>query len=35
MTPSFDTDPVTLARQLSGWTLLVAGVGGVIVETEA
>lgn len=35
MTPRFDTDPVTLARQLIGWTLLVDGVGGVIVETEA
>lgn len=35
MTPTFDTDPVTLARQLIGWTLLVDGVGGVIVETEA
>lgn len=35
MTPDFATDPVTLARQLVGWTLLVEGVGGVIVETEA
>jgi len=35
MTPDFDTDPMTLARQLIGWTLLVDGVGGVIVETEA
>jgi DNA-3-methyladenine glycosylase len=35
MTPDFDTDPVTVARRLIGWTLLVDGVGGVIVETEA
>ncbi|HEY8877030.1 MAG TPA: DNA-3-methyladenine glycosylase [Roseateles sp.] len=35
MTPDFDTAPVTLARRLIGWTLLVDGVGGVIVETEA
>ncbi|RZJ07152.1 MAG: DNA-3-methyladenine glycosylase [Rubrivivax sp.] len=31
----FHQDPVTVARQLLGWTLLVDGVGGVIVETEA
>jgi DNA-3-methyladenine glycosylase len=31
----FSADPVTVARQLIGATLLVAGVGGVIVETEA
>jgi DNA-3-methyladenine glycosylase len=31
----FETGPVELARQLVGWTLLVDGVGGVIVETEA
>lgn len=35
MTPNFDADPVTLARQLLGWTLLIDGVGGVIAETEA
>jgi DNA-3-methyladenine glycosylase len=35
MTPDFATDPLTLAQQLIGWTLLVDGVGGVIVETEA
>lgn len=35
MQPHFDTDPLTLARQLIGWTLLVDGVGGLIVETEA
>jgi len=35
MPPHFDTDPLTLARQLIGWTLLVDGVGGRIVETEA
>jgi DNA-3-methyladenine glycosylase len=28
-------DPVTAARDLIGWTLLVDGVGGPIVETEA
>lgn len=33
--PDFDAGPVDLARQLVGWTLLVDGVGGVIVETEA
>jgi DNA-3-methyladenine glycosylase len=33
--PPFETDPVTLARGLIGWTLCVDGVGGVIVETEA
>lgn len=35
MTPDFRDGPVHLARQLIGWTLLVDGVGGVIVETEA
>ncbi|RZL28586.1 MAG: DNA-3-methyladenine glycosylase [Rubrivivax sp.] len=33
--PDFRQDPVTVARELLGWTLLVDGVGGVIVETEA
>lgn len=32
---SFQTDPVTLARALIGARLVVRGVGGVIVETEA
>jgi DNA-3-methyladenine glycosylase len=31
----FDADPVSLARELIGATLLLDGVGGVIVETEA
>jgi DNA-3-methyladenine glycosylase len=31
----FDADPVTLARAAVGMTLLVDGVGGVVVETEA
>lgn len=31
----FAQSPETVARQLIGWTLLVDGVGGVIVETEA
>jgi DNA-3-methyladenine glycosylase len=31
----FDASPVALAQQLLGWTLLIDGVGGVIVETEA
>ncbi|MGQ3051248.1 MAG: DNA-3-methyladenine glycosylase [Roseateles sp.] len=31
----FKGGPVDVARQLLGWTLLVGGVGGVIVETEA
>ncbi|MEO6276593.1 DNA-3-methyladenine glycosylase [Roseateles sp.] len=35
MTPNFNESPVALARQLLGWTLLIDGVGGVIVETEA
>lgn len=35
MTLDFSDDPVTVARRLVGWTLLVDGVGGVIVETEA
>ena len=35
MPPNFDDNPVAVARELLGWTLLVAGVGGVIVETEA
>ncbi|HEY9106764.1 MAG TPA: DNA-3-methyladenine glycosylase, partial [Roseateles sp.] len=33
--PDFAASPVLVARQLLGWTLLVDGVGGVIVETEA
>jgi DNA-3-methyladenine glycosylase len=33
--PDFQQSPVDLARRLLGWTLLVDGVGGVIVETEA
>ncbi|WP_457424305.1 DNA-3-methyladenine glycosylase [Roseateles sp. P5_E7] len=32
---NFEESPVALAQQLLGWTLLVEGVGGVIVETEA
>jgi len=35
MTPDFKHSPVAVAQQLLGWTLLVDGVGGVIVETEA
>jgi DNA-3-methyladenine glycosylase len=35
MPPDFDASPVAVARELLGWTLLVGGVGGVIVETEA
>lgn len=31
----FAQSPEAVARQLIGWTLLVGGVGGVIVETEA
>ncbi|RZL40597.1 MAG: DNA-3-methyladenine glycosylase [Rubrivivax sp.] len=31
----FSQSPESVARQLIGWTLLVDGVGGVIVETEA
>lgn len=31
----FSQSPEVVARQLIGWTLLVNGVGGVIVETEA
>jgi DNA-3-methyladenine glycosylase len=31
----FDRDVCEVARELVGWTLLVDGVGGVIVETEA
>jgi DNA-3-methyladenine glycosylase len=31
----FTVSPLALAPQLIGWTLLVDGVGGVIVETEA
>ena len=31
----FDADPVTVARAVIGATLLVEGVGGVVVETEA
>lgn len=31
----FSADAALVARQLIGWTLLVNGVGGVIVETEA
>lgn len=31
----FSQPPEAVARQLIGWTLLVDGVGGVIVETEA
>lgn len=32
---NFDESPLDLAQQLLGWTLLIDGVGGVIVETEA
>ena len=32
---NFADNPVAVARQLVGWTVLVGGVGGVIVETEA
>ncbi|RZJ02018.1 MAG: DNA-3-methyladenine glycosylase [Rubrivivax sp.] len=32
---NFETSPVAVARELLGWTLLVDGVGGIIVETEA
>ncbi|MDR7270484.1 DNA-3-methyladenine glycosylase [Pelomonas saccharophila] len=32
---NFAQSPQTVARQLIGWTLLVDGIGGVIVETEA
>ena len=35
MALNFEDSPVTVARQLVGWTLRVDGVGGVIVETEA
>ena len=36
MTPGLDLgDPVAAARALIGWTLLVEGVGGPIVEAEA
>ena len=35
MPMNFHENPVTVARQLVGWTVLVDGVGGVIVETEA
>ncbi|MGZ4431167.1 MAG: DNA-3-methyladenine glycosylase, partial [Gaiellales bacterium] len=35
MTLDLGADPVTVARELIGWTLLVDGVGGPIVETEA
>src|SRR5215218_2684626 len=31
----FDADPVTVARAMIGATLLVDGVGGIVVETEA
>jgi DNA-3-methyladenine glycosylase len=31
----FRQDPAAVARELLGWTLLIDGVGGVIVETEA
>jgi len=31
----FAADPVEAARALIGWTLLVDGVGGIVVETEA
>jgi len=33
--PDFDAAPERLAPRLLGWTLLVDGVGGLIVETEA
>lgn len=32
---NFSASPAAVARQLIGWTVLVGGVGGVIVETEA
>jgi DNA-3-methyladenine glycosylase len=35
VTLDLEADPVTVARRLIGWTLLVDGVGGPIVETEA
>ncbi|KQW50805.1 MULTISPECIES: DNA-3-methyladenine glycosylase [unclassified Roseateles] len=35
MSIDFNASPVDVARELLGWTLLVDGVGGVIVETEA
>ncbi|MDO1558916.1 DNA-3-methyladenine glycosylase [Brevundimonas sp. 2R-24] len=35
MPPFLLEDPETVARRLIGWTLLVDGCGGVIVETEA
>lgn len=35
MLPDFDAAPELLAPRLLGWTLLVDGVGGLIVETEA
>lgn len=35
MLPDFDAAPERLAPRLLGWTLLVDGVGGLIVETEA
>jgi DNA-3-methyladenine glycosylase len=35
MNPLFVRHPVEVARELIGWTLLVGGAGGRIVETEA